>query len=42
MRIILANLPSMIALVIVALYGLYWARREREELRAHQRDKQSK
>jgi len=31
MRLIIAYLPTMIALTLVALYGLYWARREREE-----------
>jgi hypothetical protein len=39
MRMIVAYLPTMIGLTIVALYGFYWARREREEERRQRRDR---
>jgi len=39
MRIILANLPTMIGLVIVALYGLYLSKREREDQRRQRPDR---
>jgi nitrogen fixation-related uncharacterized protein len=39
MRMIVAYLPTMIGLALVALYGFYWARREREELRRPRRER---
>jgi hypothetical protein len=41
MRMIVAYLPTMIALTIAALYGFYWARREREEDHRQRRDREA-
>ena len=38
MRLIVAYIPTMIAIAILAVLGFHWRKQEREEARRHRRD----